>query len=75
MMNDTTMYTTKRCRDHIDRLYDIENLAKAGSAAADTEMNIENLDGVQRCLFEVIHKLAVEALEIAELAEKSVGEI
>ena len=68
-MKSITMYDTECGRDHIDRLYDIVNLAKVGAAATDTGLNIAHLDSAQCCLFEVIYALASEAVEIAELKQ------
>lgn len=68
-MKDATIYNVDRTRDHVDRLHDIINLAKVGIASTDTALNIAHLDSGQCCLFEVIYRIASEALEIAETAQ------
>lgn len=70
-MTDHTIYAAKRKRGHIDRLYNIANLAKVGAAATDTLLDLDDMDAAQCTLWEVVYTLASEAIEIAELAQKS----
>lgn len=70
-MKDATIYNVDRTRDHLDRLYDIINLATVGAASTETNLNIAHLDDAQRCLFELIYRLASEAVDIAETAQET----
>ncbi|MEC3861185.1 hypothetical protein VK792_07810 [Mesobacterium sp. TK19101] len=69
-MADPTIYAVKNKRDHIDRLYEIANLAKIGAAATNTVLNLDHLDSAQCTLWEVIYTLASEGIEIAEMEKK-----
>lgn len=69
-MADPTIYTVKNKRDHIDRLYEIANLAKIGAAATDTVLKLDHLDSAQCTLWELVYTLASEGVEIAEQAAK-----
>lgn len=71
--NTYPLYITKREHDHIDRLYVISKLSGVGVAACDSAVNIAHLEGKLEGLFEIIHRLADEAIEIAELKSKRTG--
>ena len=64
-MTTDTMYATHRSQDVTDYLDQIINLSKLGAASTDTALNIRNLDDAQCSLFEVIHRLASEAVMVA----------
>ncbi len=65
-MKTPTMYASGGEPDHIDRLYQIAHLAKIGAASTDTVMVLERMGDSHQSLFEVIHRLASEAAEIAQ---------
>ena len=66
-MAEPTIYAVKNQRDHIDRLYEIAHLAKIGAAATDTALNLDHMESAQCTLWEVVHTLAAEGIEMAEL--------
>jgi len=65
-MTDSTIYAVDRDSSYIDRLYQIIHLAKVGAASTDTALNLEHMDDSQCVLFEVIHRLASEGVDMAE---------
>ena len=69
-MGEPTIYRSRAPRNHIDRLYEIANLAKMGAAASDTALKLHDLDSAQCTLWEVIYTLASEAIDIAETEHK-----
>ena len=69
-MADPTMHAVKVERDHIDCLAEIAHLATIGAAATHTQLNLNDLDGAQCTLWEVIYTLASEGIEMAEMKSK-----
>ncbi len=67
-MSDYTIYAVKHVRDHIDRLIEIADLAKVGAASTDTNLNVEGLERAHCSLFSLIHQLASEGIDFAEVA-------
>ncbi|MCV6597451.1 MAG: hypothetical protein OIF40_10265 [Mangrovicoccus sp.] len=66
MSDSNSMYGGTYERDHIRRLYEIASLSTVGAAATDTKLNVSGLMDAQCSMFEVIHRLACEAIDIAE---------
>lgn len=69
-MSNTTIYAVERSDDHEDRLYEIMHLATVGAASADTSLNIKHLHCSLGSLFEIIHRLASEAVDMSETSKK-----
>lgn len=65
-MPSDEMYTHRSPRDHIDRLGEILHLCKVGAAACETSLGISHMPEAQTTMFETIHRLASEAMEIAD---------
>ena len=65
-MKDTSIYAREVEPDHISKLYNIINLSKAGAAASDSSLNIPHMKDALCAVFEQIHVLASEAVDIAE---------
>jgi len=60
------LLSVERERDHIDRLYLINQLAGAGVAASDSMNNVAHIAEKLEGLFVVISRLAGEAIDMAE---------
>lgn len=70
-MSEDSIYETSHKRDHIDALHEIAHLAKIGAASTDTVAGVKHMSAAQCSLFEVIHRLANEGVELAEGAGKA----
>lgn len=64
--NTCLLYQVKRERDQIDRLYLTGQLAGFGLTASDSVNDIVHMQSDLEGFFEVIHRLAGKAAEIAE---------
>ena len=69
-MTDTSIYGIGVESDHISKLYNIIQLSKAGAAASDSALDLPHMECALRAVFEQIHILASEAVDIAETQPK-----